>query len=124
MFRYARAGQLLPFLVAADGNQLPVPSRLGQALGWFEEPVLDEQEFQLPPGGTLLLFSDGLTDTANQQGEYFGLEQLNAFLTRRLRAAPQEFCADLWRSLQAYSQGLPQVDDFTIVAMQWKQIDS
>ena len=124
MFRYARAGQLLPFLVAANGNQLPVPSRLGQALGLFDEPALDEQEFQLPPGGTLLLFSDGLTDTANQQGEYFGLEQLNAFLARRLRAAPQEFCADLWRSLQAYSQGLPQVDDFTIVAMQWKQVDS
>jgi len=124
VFHYARAGHLPPFLTSAEGQPLPVPSQLGQALGLFEEPVLDEQQIELPPGGWLLLFSDGLTDAMNQVGDYFGTEQLDALLAENRQVSAQAFCQVLWQSIQEYAKGVAQTDDFTIAALHWKPKDT
>ena len=120
VFNYARAGQLLPILAAAGGRQLPVPHQLGQALGLFEEPVLDEQQIKLPPDGCLLLFSDGLTDAMDQQGDFFGSDRLCTILAENKGATSKDICQIIWQAIQEYSQGVPQTDDFTIAALHWK----
>jgi sigma-B regulation protein RsbU (phosphoserine phosphatase) len=120
VFQYARAGHLPPFLADAEGQQIPIPCGLGQALGLFDEPVLDEQRIEMPTGGYLILFSDGLTDAMNQQGDYFGSDLLPAILAENKRVKPQDFCQMLWQRVQEFSRGVPQADDFTIAALQWK----
>jgi serine phosphatase RsbU (regulator of sigma subunit) len=117
VFSFARAGHPPPFLAAADGSQLQVPFQLGQVLGLFEEITLDEGQIELPKGGSLLLFSDGLTEAMNRQGEYFGLDHLGAVLADNKQATAQEFCQALWESVQNFSEGIPQFDDFTIAAL-------
>jgi serine phosphatase RsbU (regulator of sigma subunit) len=120
VFRYARGGQPAPYLVGADGRQIPVETRLGQALGLFEAPVLDEQQIELPPGSCLLLYSDGLTDAMDRQETYFGLDRLETILAQHKQTHPQDFCQALWQTVQNFSEGVPQADDFTIAALQWK----
>ena len=117
IFRYARAGHPPPFLADADGKSLSVPYKLGQVLGLFKELRLDEQEIVIPPGGWLLLYSDGLSEATNQHDQEFDMSQLVDLLGEYKLANPQNFCQALWQAVQIFSTGIPQSDDFTIAAL-------
>jgi phosphoserine phosphatase RsbU/P len=119
LFSYARAGHPTPVLANSLGKALPVPFQLGQALGLLDEPVFDEQQLGLPPDSLLLLFSDGLTEAMNQQGDDFGTDRLEAILAQNPHEHPQLVCQKLWQAVQAFSYGIPQSDDFTVAALQW-----
>lgn len=120
MFHYARAGHPPPFVATSGAQALDVPYKLGQALGLFDDLVLDEQEIQLPPGGCLLLYSDGLSEAMNQQGESFPMDHLGEILARGQDSHPQAFCQALWEAMQEFSLGLHQGDDFTVAALRWR----
>jgi len=61
-FHYARAGHELPLICTADGEVTLAEKGLGQPLGYFTEPEIDENTINIPPGGTFLLYTDGLTE--------------------------------------------------------------
>jgi sigma-B regulation protein RsbU (phosphoserine phosphatase) len=56
--RFASAGHPSPFVRAAGSAPAPVPGGVGPPLGVWTEAV-DESEFVLPAGATLVLFTDG-----------------------------------------------------------------
>ena len=87
------------------------------ALGIWENITLDVGRVHLAEGSSLLLFTDGMTDCRNPEGEAFGLERIqDAFLT--LRGLPaQEVCNRLLKTLLDYQQGSNQDDDVTLVAI-------
>jgi len=62
-FTYARAGH--PFPLVLDHAAQPVESGtgLGQPLGLIDDPVLDVRTVAIPPGGSMLVFSDGLAES-------------------------------------------------------------
>jgi sigma-B regulation protein RsbU (phosphoserine phosphatase) len=120
IFNYARAGQPPPYLIAADGKCLHVQYELGQALGLFDDPVLDERSIELPPGGCLLLFSDGLTEAMDQAGDYFDLDSLCTILQGYKPNSPSDICAGIWQTVQTFVEGVHQSDDFTIAVLQRK----
>jgi sigma-B regulation protein RsbU (phosphoserine phosphatase) len=115
--RFARAGHPSPYLLDAVSHPMQVSVAFSQALGLFEDPPIDEGCLHLPPGGTLLLYSDGVTETMDASGAEFGLDSLQRTLAaNRLRPA-QEICTQLWQDVQAHGKDLPQQDDFTSVVV-------
>jgi serine phosphatase RsbU (regulator of sigma subunit) len=112
---YARAGHPLPLLLDAGGAPIPVPVQTGQVLGLFDEPLIDEQAILLPPGGLALLYSDGLTEAADEGGGMFGLERLQAACAAHQPQAAQDVCRQLLQDVQSYSNQQPHQDDFTAV---------
>jgi sigma-B regulation protein RsbU (phosphoserine phosphatase) len=116
-FSYARAGHELPLFLAPDGSVQTLPHTTGQAVGMFEELILDEKSFSLSPGGTLLLFTDGLTDCCSPQGEPFGHEGSRELLGGLAARTGQEVCDALWGGLEAYMSNAVQEDDVTLVAI-------
>jgi sigma-B regulation protein RsbU (phosphoserine phosphatase) len=62
LLRYVNAGHNRPLLVRADGSWEAL-SRGGTALGMFDTATYDEAETNLEPGDSLLVFSDGVSDT-------------------------------------------------------------
>ena len=116
-FKYARAGHLPPMLVDEDGKALEVPMGEGQPLGILDEVKLDVQEVIIPPGGLALLFSDGLNEAADSQGNPFGFERiLQELATNRLESA-KTICTRLWQAVNAHSGALPHQDDFVTVVV-------
>jgi phosphoserine phosphatase RsbU/P len=117
IFRYARAGHPPPYLTDEFGHPLIVPTKLGQALGLFDHLILDEQEIEIPPNGWLVLYSDGLSEAMDAQGEFFSLEAISDLFREDMQLNPQSFCQTLWQAVQVFSAGIPQSDDFTIAAL-------
>jgi phosphoserine phosphatase RsbU/P len=112
-FRFARAGHPSPYILDGEGHLMQVPSGFSQAVGLFDDPSFDEQCIQLPPGGTLLLYSDGVTETMDLQGGEFGLDHLYRSMADNRTQSAQEICGQLWKDVQVHGAGLPQQDDFT-----------
>jgi serine phosphatase RsbU (regulator of sigma subunit) len=116
-FSYARAGHELPLLWNVTGPaQVPIRAN-GQPLGILPDPAIDVQTLRLPPGGTLLLFSDGVTEATNAQGGFFGLESVEATMQAHPGLAAQQLCDQLVDTLAAYRGTSPQADDITLLAV-------
>jgi sigma-B regulation protein RsbU (phosphoserine phosphatase) len=116
-FAYARAGHPPPYIVDEHGEQIKLTTGLGQPLGLFDNPVLDEQSLKLPPGTLTLIYSDGLSEASNNLGEEFGATRMQGILSSSLQATPQSICERLWDEVKLYTAGLPQQDDFTVVSI-------
>ena len=78
--------------------------------------LLDENSVSLPPGGTLLLFTDGLTDCRNPQGQEFGHARVWELLSGLAGQSGQQVCDALREALASYQSGAFQDDDVTLVA--------
>ena len=72
--RVANAGQSQPLLYK-DGRCGKV-ELTGFPLGIFEEVTYDEWGVTLDPGDILVFHSDGIAETANSEGQFFGMERL------------------------------------------------
>jgi len=117
VFEYARAGHELPLLVTLDGQVLESPRKDSLPIGLFPEIPLDEQSISIPAGGTLLLFTDGMCDCRNPQGDEFGRERIAQRLAYLRGRSAQECCAGLIHDLLAFRQDAAQDDDVTIVTL-------
>lgn len=120
-FTYARAGHEPPLLVMPDGSVERLPHQPGMALGLWEDIVLDEQTISLPPGSILVLYTDGMTDCRNPQGEPFGLERIQRSLYSCPGSSAQVVCDHLLQKLKDYQGGARQDDDVTLVAVHAKE---
>jgi len=115
-FVYARAGHELPLVWRAGGEPVVVPQGIGHPLGMLPDPALDLQAIRLPPGASLLLYTDGATEAAAPSGEFFGRERLLAAVAGAPRGG-QALCDALASTLAAFRGSAPQADDITLVAL-------
>jgi uncharacterized protein YndB with AHSA1/START domain len=84
--QYARAGHNPPVLTREDGAQVRLEQG-GLIVGAFEETVYEQGEIDLRPGDRLVMFTDGLSEVEDRNGEEFGEERL-AEVSRANRQLP------------------------------------
>jgi PAS domain S-box-containing protein len=75
--RYAKAGHPPALLVDAEGHVKWLREASGPPLGALDDPVFTEGTAQLGPGGTLVLYSDGLVEVRGEPLDR-GFERLSA----------------------------------------------
>jgi uncharacterized protein YndB with AHSA1/START domain len=73
--QYANAGHNAPLLTREDGVQVRLEQG-GLIVGAFQESVYDQGEIDLRPGDRLVMFTDGLSEAVDGNGEEFGEERL------------------------------------------------
>lgn len=116
-FNYARAGHPLPVALDSRGNSVVLEQGTGQPLGLFDPIALDEGRLRLEQGGSMLLYTDGVTEAVDGAGEFFGTERLTSALQEIAGSHPEQVCEALWQALTAYQGTMPQDDDVTLVAV-------
>ncbi len=116
-FSYARAGHERPLLACTGDNVRAIPGGVGQPIGLFEKPILDEQQVEVPPGGLLLFNTDGVTDGRNPEGVPFGIDRLTQKLTSLACLPAREICSQLLMALRRYQGDAAQDDDITLLAV-------
>ena len=117
-FSYVRAGHDMPLCWYKAGEPLNLARGLGHPLGLLPDPALDSQMLTLPPGGALLLFTDGVTEAADATGDLFGLERIHTAMSDHQAATAQDRCDQLLATLTTYRGAAPQADDITLVLLQ------
>ena len=116
-FHYARAGHEAPIFFDGRGHVERMPRTNGQALGVFDEVALDEQTVELPDGGMLLLYSDGIIEAPNRLNVPFGYDEMVRTIGRLQGASAQEVCDRLIRAVDRHRAGAVQHDDMTVVVV-------
>ena len=85
---FAPAGHPPPFILTATVCQPVEPLVSGPLLGVFDEADWPVTHTSLPPGGTIVLYTDGLIE-ARQGADTFGVERACAVLAAERRSALQ-----------------------------------
>ena len=117
-FSYARAGHEPPLLLSPDGKVKLMGHQLGMVLGMYDKVILDEQSIQLEPGSSLLLYTDGVVDCQDQDGNTFGINRIKETLVNGKNLDAQGICDSILLSLEDFQQNEPQYDDIALVALQ------
>jgi hypothetical protein len=65
----------------------------------------------------LLLYTDGVTEATDAQGDFFGMQRLHMTMRADLSAPAQQLCDSLVETLAAYHGATPQANDITLVAV-------
>ena len=117
IMRYVCAGHEPAFLVAANDTRRPLPMTGGVAMGVLDDFEYESRKEELHPGDALFLYTDGLTDAVNPNGELFGKERLEATLDGASSRSPEEIVDHVWSEILGYSTGAPAADDMTCLVL-------
>jgi serine phosphatase RsbU (regulator of sigma subunit) len=98
---------------------LPTPTAMPVTLGDVHPPVVVEEA--LEPGDQLLLYTDGITEALDADGEPFGVDRLVDFVARALadQLPAPETTRRLVHAILEYQQDELQ-DDATVLLAQWQ----
>lgn len=116
-FTYVRAGHEIPLGVSRDGTKLEISRGQGQAIGLFDDIVLETQILSLSAGEVVLLFSDGATDAVNSRGDFFGHENLLKSIKRHRELPAQGLCTAVLQEISDFQGDAQQADDIALVAI-------
>jgi len=115
IIRYANAGHNLPFQRTLQGvTEMRVR---GMPLGLMPEMIYEEKETGIAVGENIVLYSDGLVEAHNPQGEMFGFPRLRELLV--IPECGQALIACLMNELNDFTgPGWEQEDDITFVTIE------
>jgi sigma-B regulation protein RsbU (phosphoserine phosphatase) len=111
---YCNAGHNPPVLVRANGTASEL-NAAGAVLGQFPDWVYEQSDLQLRPGDRLMMFTDGLVETSNQDDEPFGEERLIRIAQENRGACAEELKTLLMRAASEHCGGRFQDDASMIV---------
>ena len=84
----------------------------------FDSASYQSSQLLLDQGDILVVSSDGLSDSQNQQGEMFGEERLLELIRQQAPGGSLALEQKLLTALQEFTQGTPQTDDITFVIVE------
>lgn len=116
--RYGNAGHPLPLLLRSDGSV----DRLdcgGPLIGLNHRDDKDEGEAQLREGDRLFLYTDGLTEQTDANGDSYGEARLLASLHTHREAGLQEACNQALTEIQRFADTVPAQDDMTLIGIEF-----
>ena len=118
---YVNAGHNPPFLIYDKVVYILNEGTTG--LGMFEElPFMNSGKLYIPDNALLLCYTDGVTDTENDEGEEFGVEKLKEFLISNISQHKMETLhSKLIETLTTYKQSKNFTDDITLLSCRFKK---
>ena len=117
--RYCNAGHNAPFILGDELMMLDCDPNL--PIGPFDDAEFSLQTITLSPGSTIFLYTDGLTEANNTEGQELGLERTKEVLTdcveRHLK--PTDIVSTVTEAVHRFAMGAEQSDDLTMLAVRY-----
>ena len=114
---YVSAGHEPPYVMGPDGSRSNLEMTGGLAMGVLDDFEYDSRTMYLEPGATLFLYSDGMTDMINVDGELYGKGRLENAIDVTDSRLPQEIVDTVWSDIRIFSEGTAPADDMTCLAL-------
>jgi GAF domain-containing protein len=113
---YVNAGHNPPLWIKQDGATERL-TRTGVALGAAENVNYEQRVIPLGVGDNLLFYTDGLTESFNYEGVFYGEERLMEALLANNCSSAHELMDVVEKSLLDFVQDMPPADDLTMLVL-------
>lgn len=119
-FVYANGGHNPPRLVHKQGGAVSwLPMTGGLVLGALEGMTYAEQRIQLNPGDTLFLYTDGISEAQDPNGEVYTEERLDHSLGDIGHAPVETLIGTITDNVRSFTGDAPLHDDVTCLVLRW-----
>jgi len=113
---YVNAGHNPPLWIKCDGT-IEKLTRTGIALGAAEGVQYEQRVVPLEKDDSILLYTDGLTESYNIDGDFFGEERLIESIRANLCSSAGDLLDVVEKSLLNFVQDMPAADDLTMLVL-------
>ncbi len=115
----ANAGHEHPVLRRADGQYELIQYRHSPAVATMEGIRFREHEFELHPGDSLFVYTDGVPEATDARNELFGTDRMLKALNSNVNAEPREILKNVRASVDAFVKDAEQFDDLTMLCLRY-----
>lgn len=116
--RFINAGHTLPLLYRPSLASCSSLLNANLPVGLFVPPSFEDAEIQLQPEDRLLLYTDGINEAENAEGEQFGIERLIQYILEHSELSPKELLNQVLNQVTTFAEGQEQKDDITMMVVQ------
>lgn len=118
VLQYTNAGHNPPFVIRkATGKVEMLPFSQDIVAGMFDDVTYTQLDLQLEKGDSLVLFTDGVTEAFNVNGEQFDEEGLEKSLEGQADTSTCDLVKKIVSDVNAFAGAEPQSDDITVMAV-------
>nr|WP_233278368.1 SpoIIE family protein phosphatase [Myxococcus stipitatus] len=119
---YAAGGHPSPLVYNKhSGQTASLPAR-GPLLGASVSSQFTSRQAQLRPGDIVVWYTDGLTESRDGSGRLYGTQRLAAAVQAHAHLSAEAVREALLADARAFSAGLPQRDDITVVVAEYSPV--
>jgi len=116
-FRYVNCGHNPALLFQAKTRDVIPMNSSCFPVGMFDSEACEVNRADLAAGDILVLYTDGITEAENSQGEEFGMERVSAVIRRDSSLSAEEILSNIFQSAEEFCQGLGFEDDATALVV-------
>ena len=121
VLQYVNSGHNPPFLIRKESNKISTLEKGSTILGIMNKlPFLNLGTVDNLDHFQLFCFTDGLTETFNEQEEAWGPERLKKYLQEHHQQPLDQFLDDLIQEVENFRQSEPHHDDITVLSCIYK----
>jgi len=116
--KYTNAGHNYPYLLTSRNNVIEMNTNSSVMLGAFDNAEFIENEIQLVPNTSIVMFTDGVTEAMNEDRQLLG----NASLTKYLaympaKDTPKNITDGIFDLVKQHTSNSEQSDDITVLTL-------
>jgi sigma-B regulation protein RsbU (phosphoserine phosphatase) len=115
---YINAGHPSPLLLRNDVAGAPFPAEFFP-VGLIPDAPFRSASFQMEPGDTLILFSDGVSEAMNPDDEEFTVGRLRDSVSGKSTMPVEELKINILASVEGFTRGARQNDDLTLLLVRY-----
>ena len=117
LLTYSSAGHNPPRLMRCDQGRIEsIDGARNLPLGLLTEEAYENETLDLHPGDQITFYTDGITEALSPDGQMFGLDRLDAILSR-CGGNAQNLVSDVVAEVQAFTQAATPADDQTLIGV-------
>ena len=113
------AGHEHPVLRRSGGKYELILYRHSLAVAAMDGVRFRQHEFQLCPGDSFFVYTDGVTEATNGEHELFGTDRMLEALNKEPDAEPDQLLKNVMDDIHRFMDGEDQFDDITMMCLKY-----
>lgn len=115
--RYCNGGHNLPYVRRVDGTVEMLEATEGLLLGKIPNIEYDVKKVKLAKGDMIVLYTDGVTEAMDPDGEMYEEPRFEEFLARASNDNPSHLVKGAMADVLSFTRGAEPSDDITLLAL-------
>ena len=116
--QYISAGHNPAYLFRSATGRIEEVASNNLLLGAFDFVSYQSAPLQLNRGDVLVVYSDGLMDAEDPDGEMLGEEKVKEVIVNEALSGAGRLAAKLLQTISEFTRGHPQTDDITLLILE------